>query len=86
MHIVTFQCYGMSETTGAHTMGNPETFDIYSVGKVIPGVQTKLANLDEQQNGEVIIYSLTIISFIYIYIQCILFRSVRMADMYLWGT
>lgn len=50
------ECYGMSETTGAHTMGNPETFDIYSVGKVIPGVQTKLANLDEQQNGEICTY------------------------------
>lgn len=79
-HIVIFQCYGMSEATGAHTMGNPETFDLYSVGKVVPGVKTKLANLDEEQNGEVIIYSSTIINTITI------IYSAFCLDLYVWQT
>ncbi|GLV37665.1 bubblegum [Carabus blaptoides fortunei] len=50
------ESYGMSELSGAHTMGEPETFDVNSVGKVIPGVKTKIVNSDAEQNGEVCMY------------------------------
>lgn len=43
-----FLCY-----TGPHTVCSLERFRPSSVGTEIPGVQTKLADKDEEGNGEV---------------------------------
>lgn len=43
-----FLCY-----TGPHTVCSLDRFRTSSVGTEIPGVQTKLADKDEESNGEV---------------------------------
>lgn len=43
-----FLCY-----TGPHTVCSLDRFRTSSVGTEIPGVQTKLADKDEEGNGEV---------------------------------
>ncbi|XP_047443161.1 long-chain-fatty-acid--CoA ligase ACSBG2 isoform X2 [Mugil cephalus] len=48
-----FELYGMSESTGPHTISNPTAFKITSCGKEIPGCKTKLHNPDEEGNGEI---------------------------------
>ncbi|XP_052099586.1 long-chain-fatty-acid--CoA ligase ACSBG2-like isoform X2 [Mytilus californianus] len=47
------EVYGMSESTGPHTVGCNEDFKICSVGHNFPGSETKLANPDEDGNGEI---------------------------------
>lgn len=44
----------MSEISGAHTLGTPDTVDLDSVGITLPGVQTKIIYLDDEKTGEVI--------------------------------
>jgi hypothetical protein len=39
--------------TGPHTFCTDQAFRITSVGRELPGVQTKLDNPDEDGNGEV---------------------------------
>ncbi|XP_069137108.1 long-chain-fatty-acid--CoA ligase ACSBG2-like isoform X3 [Argopecten irradians] len=51
--ITVLEVYGMSESTGPHTVGTNDNFRLSSVGKEIPGVHTKLADKDDEGNGEV---------------------------------
>lgn len=56
LHIPLMEVYGMSECSGPHTVCILDRFRTSSVGIEIPGVQTKLADMDEEGNGEVRMY------------------------------
>lgn len=47
------EIYGMSESTGPHTIGMEKAFKIGSVGRTVPGCYTKLDKPDMEGNGEV---------------------------------
>ncbi|MEQ2188121.1 hypothetical protein GOODEAATRI_011677, partial [Goodea atripinnis] len=53
LDIPLYELYGMSETTGPHTISTPEAFKLTSCGKEIPGCKTKLHSPDEEGNGEI---------------------------------
>ncbi|XP_062873978.1 long-chain-fatty-acid--CoA ligase ACSBG2-like [Trichomycterus rosablanca] len=53
LNIPVCEVYGMSESTGPHTISWSESYRITSCGKVIPGCKTKLDKPDEQGNGEI---------------------------------
>ncbi|CAB1324284.1 unnamed protein product, partial [Coregonus sp. 'balchen'] len=53
LDIPVYELYGMSESTGPHTISLPEAFRLTSVGKLIPGCETKINNPDEEGNGEI---------------------------------
>ncbi|KAM9849145.1 long-chain-fatty-acid--CoA ligase ACSBG2 [Aulostomus maculatus] len=53
LDIPLYELYGMSESTGPHTISLPDAFRITSCGKTIPGCKTKLHNPDEEGNGEI---------------------------------
>ncbi|KAG5280469.1 hypothetical protein AALO_G00060360 [Alosa alosa] len=56
LHIPLFEVYGMSESTGPHTISCQEGFCITSCGKEVPGCNTKLDNPDKDGNGEICFY------------------------------
>lgn len=45
--------FGMSETAGSHTICLPDTIQLNSIGKTMPGFETKIINKDENGHGEV---------------------------------
>ncbi|XP_050720433.1 long-chain-fatty-acid--CoA ligase ACSBG2-like isoform X4 [Eriocheir sinensis] len=47
------EIYGMSESTGPHTIGTEKAFKIGSAGRTVPGCYTKLDKPDKEGNGEV---------------------------------
>ncbi|XP_030639777.1 long-chain-fatty-acid--CoA ligase ACSBG2 isoform X2 [Chanos chanos] len=53
LDIPVYELYGMSESTGPHTISLPEAFRLTSCGKVIGGCQTKIVSPDEDGNGEI---------------------------------
>ncbi|XP_017307775.1 long-chain-fatty-acid--CoA ligase ACSBG2 isoform X2 [Ictalurus punctatus] len=53
LNIPIYEVYGMSESTGPHTMSSSDNFHIMSCGKVIPGCKTKLDKPDADGSGEV---------------------------------
>ncbi|XP_049576241.2 long-chain-fatty-acid--CoA ligase ACSBG2 isoform X1 [Syngnathus scovelli] len=53
LDIPLYELYGMSESTGPHTISIPDAFRITSCGKEIPGCKTKLHNPDQDGTGEV---------------------------------
>ncbi|XP_015241709.1 long-chain-fatty-acid--CoA ligase ACSBG2 isoform X2 [Cyprinodon tularosa] len=53
LDIPLYELYGMSESTGPHTISKPEAFKLTSCGIEIPGCKTKLHNPDEEGNGEI---------------------------------
>lgn len=53
LDIPLYELYGMSESTGPHTISKPEAFRLTSCGKEIPGCKTKLHRPDEEGNGEI---------------------------------
>uniref|UniRef100_W5L9W3 long-chain-fatty-acid--CoA ligase n=1 Tax=Astyanax mexicanus TaxID=7994 RepID=W5L9W3_ASTMX len=53
LNIQLYELYGMSESTGPHTLSWENNFRIMSCGKVIRGCKTKLDKPDEDGNGEV---------------------------------
>ena len=55
INITLHEVYGMSENTGPHTVGFPDAFRIGTVGKCFVGAEIKLANVDEEGNGEICI-------------------------------
>ncbi|KAK3514670.1 hypothetical protein QTP70_021577 [Hemibagrus guttatus] len=52
LNIPIFELYGMSESTGPHTMSWSNNYRITSCGKEIPGCKTKLDKPDADGNGE----------------------------------
>lgn len=53
LNIPVLEMYGMSESTGPHTISIPKKFKVGSVGCDLCGVQTMLHNVDSDGNGEV---------------------------------
>ncbi|XP_054645190.1 long-chain-fatty-acid--CoA ligase ACSBG2 isoform X2 [Dunckerocampus dactyliophorus] len=53
LDIPLYELYGMSESTGPHTVSLPDAFRLTSCGKELPGCKTKLHNPDEDGNGEI---------------------------------
>lgn len=53
LNIPVMEIYGMSESSGPHTISWSEDFCITSCGKVMPGCKTKLDNPDKDGNGEI---------------------------------
>ncbi|KAL0186097.1 hypothetical protein M9458_017767, partial [Cirrhinus mrigala] len=53
LDIPLFELYGMSESSGPHTITVPDAFRLTSCGKVIPGCKTKIFNPDADGNGEI---------------------------------
>ncbi|KAF7654748.1 hypothetical protein LDENG_00065410 [Lucifuga dentata] len=53
LDIPVYELYGMSESTGPHTVSIPDAYKLTSCGKEIPGCKTKLQNPDEDGNGEI---------------------------------
>ncbi|KAK7116001.1 long-chain-fatty-acid--CoA ligase ACSBG2-like isoform X2 [Littorina saxatilis] len=50
------EVYGMSECSGPHTTGFPKLNHVCSVGKELPGITTVLDKMDEDGNGEIVMY------------------------------
>lgn len=48
-----FQAFGMTETTGGHTISNDKECRVEAAGRKREGVHTKIVNPDEDQQGEV---------------------------------
>jgi len=48
-----FQAFGMTETTGGHTLNNDTEFRLEAAGRKREGVYSKIVNPDEDQQGEV---------------------------------
>ncbi|KAL1270036.1 hypothetical protein QQF64_032325 [Cirrhinus molitorella] len=53
LDIPLFELYGMSESSGPHTISLPDAFRLTSCGKIIPGCKTKIFNPDADGNGEI---------------------------------
>lgn len=47
--------FGMSETAGCHTICGPEATLLNSIGKTLPGCESKIINQDENGHGELCI-------------------------------
>lgn len=56
LNIPLYELFGMSESSGPHTISVPEAFRLTSCGKEIPGCTTKLQNPDEEGNGEICLW------------------------------
>ncbi|KAK7888867.1 hypothetical protein WMY93_024427 [Mugilogobius chulae] len=56
LNIPLYELFGMSESSGPHTISVPEAFRLTSVGKEIPGCRTKLLSPDEDGNGEICLW------------------------------
>lgn len=53
LNIPLMELYGMSESSGPHTVNLPGKHHLLSVGQELPGVLTKLDNPDKDGNGEI---------------------------------
>ncbi|KAI1882877.1 hypothetical protein AGOR_G00239430 [Albula goreensis] len=53
LDIPLYELYGMSESSGPHTLSLPNAFRLSSCGKVITGCKTKIFNPDETGEGEI---------------------------------
>jgi long-chain-fatty-acid--CoA ligase ACSBG len=53
LDVTIYEIFGMSETSGPHTVNMPEKVRMFSVGPVFPGAYTKLDNPDAKGNGEI---------------------------------
>ncbi|XP_069784019.1 long-chain-fatty-acid--CoA ligase ACSBG2 isoform X2 [Narcine bancroftii] len=53
LNIPIYELYGMSESSGPHTISVPSSFKISSCGKVMPGCQTKIFSPDVDGCGEI---------------------------------
>lgn len=47
------EAFGMSESTGAHSVGHVSKFNLTSLGRQLDGYDTKILNQDENGHGEV---------------------------------
>ncbi|KAK1157148.1 long-chain-fatty-acid--CoA ligase ACSBG2-like isoform X1 [Acipenser oxyrinchus oxyrinchus] len=53
LDIPVYELYGMSESTGPHTISIPSAHRLTSCGKVISGCETKIFTPDSEGNGEI---------------------------------
>ncbi|XP_035699558.1 long-chain-fatty-acid--CoA ligase ACSBG2-like isoform X1 [Branchiostoma floridae] len=56
INVPLYELYGMSESTGPHTMSLPHHFRVGSCGSEFPGVTTVIKNADDEGIGEVCFY------------------------------
>ncbi|XP_053318195.1 long-chain-fatty-acid--CoA ligase ACSBG2 isoform X2 [Spea bombifrons] len=56
LNIPVYELYGMSESSGPHTISLPDAFRITSCGKVISGCQTKIYQPDGEGAGEILFW------------------------------
>lgn len=56
LNIPVYELYGMSESTGPHTLSVPDSFRITSCGKVISGCKTKLFQPESDGSGEILFW------------------------------
>lgn len=54
MDLPIVEAFGMSESGGAQCLSSPDEFNLTTIGKPLPGVDTLIANPDDQGHGEVI--------------------------------
>lgn len=47
------EAFGMSETGGAQTMTSPESYNFDTIGRSLPGTETRIKNPDERGHGEI---------------------------------
>lgn len=47
------EAFGMSESSGAHCVGTPDSFNLDTIGRPLEGCETKIINTDENGHGEV---------------------------------
>ncbi|XP_068234472.1 long-chain-fatty-acid--CoA ligase ACSBG2-like [Palaemon carinicauda] len=52
--IILCESYGLSESTGPHTIGKSDAFRVGSCGQITDGYFTKILNPDEKGNGEIL--------------------------------
>ncbi|XP_033974393.1 long-chain-fatty-acid--CoA ligase ACSBG2-like [Trematomus bernacchii] len=53
LNMPLLELYGMSESSGPHTISSNSSYFITSCGKVMPGAKTKLENPDQDGSGEI---------------------------------
>ncbi|KAL3062561.1 hypothetical protein OYC64_002381 [Pagothenia borchgrevinki] len=53
LNMPLLELYGMSESSGPHTISSNSSYCIASCGKVMPGAKTKLENPDQDGSGEI---------------------------------
>ncbi|XP_075467717.1 long-chain-fatty-acid--CoA ligase ACSBG2 isoform X2 [Ascaphus truei] len=56
LNIPVYELYGMSESSGPHTISLPDAFRITSCGKVISGCRTKIYQPDSDGSGEILFW------------------------------
>lgn len=56
LNIPVYELYGMSESSGPHTISLPDAFRIMSCGKVISGCRTKIYQPDSDGSGEILFW------------------------------
>ncbi|XP_018415207.1 PREDICTED: long-chain-fatty-acid--CoA ligase ACSBG2 isoform X2 [Nanorana parkeri] len=56
LNIPVYELYGMSESSGPHTISLPDAFRIMSCGKVISGCKTNIYQPDSDGSGEVLFW------------------------------
>ncbi|KAG8594021.1 hypothetical protein GDO81_001033 [Engystomops pustulosus] len=56
LNIPVYELYGMSESSGPHTISLPDAFRITSCGKVISGCKTKIYQPDGDGSGEILFW------------------------------
>ncbi|KAM4807909.1 long-chain-fatty-acid--CoA ligase ACSBG2 [Rhinophrynus dorsalis] len=56
LNIPVYELYGMSESSGPHTISLPDAFRITSCGKVISGCKTKIYQPDNDGSGEILFW------------------------------
>ena len=53
LNMPVLEAYGMSESSGPHSMNTPTAFRLGSIGKALSGCATKIVHADKDGNGEV---------------------------------
>lgn len=53
LDMVITEAYGMSESSACHTVAKPHDPDFESIGRTLPGLETKICNPDENGHGEI---------------------------------
>ncbi|CAI9577656.1 unnamed protein product [Staurois parvus] len=56
LNIPVYELYGMSESSGPHTISLPDAFRIMSCGKVISGCRTQIYQPDSDGSGEILFW------------------------------
>ncbi|XP_044161945.1 long-chain-fatty-acid--CoA ligase ACSBG2 isoform X1 [Bufo gargarizans] len=56
LNIPVYELYGMSESSGPHTISLPDAFRITSCGRVISGCKTKIYQPDGDGSGEILFW------------------------------